>query len=97
MSFSDCFQEVCEIWNTLEEGFEQVGYSLELRPVGLGNVIFGCTILFSCVYSIRGMNIMASGRGGGDLSARPALVSSNLCGHQPHWFTEIKRSFSKKT
>lgn len=34
---SDCFQEVCEIWNTLEEGFEQVGYSLELRPVGLAS------------------------------------------------------------
>lgn len=30
---TDCFNEMCEIWNTLEESFQQVGYSLELKPV----------------------------------------------------------------
>lgn len=34
---SDCFHEMCEIWNTLEESFKQVGYSLELKPVWEGN------------------------------------------------------------
>ena len=34
---SDCFHEMCEIWSTLEESFEQVGYSLELKPVWEGN------------------------------------------------------------
>ena len=34
---SDCFNEMCEIWNTSEESFQQVGYSLELKPVWEGN------------------------------------------------------------
>ncbi|XP_073248939.1 uncharacterized protein [Porites lutea] len=31
---TDYFQEACEMWNTLEESFEQVGHTLELTVVG---------------------------------------------------------------
>lgn len=31
---SDNFQEIVEIWNTVEESFQQVGYSLDLKVVG---------------------------------------------------------------
>ena len=34
----DYFQEACEMWNTLEESFEQVGHTLELTVVGEGNI-----------------------------------------------------------
>ncbi|XP_020605927.1 uncharacterized protein LOC110044693 [Orbicella faveolata] len=33
---SDHFQEICEIWNTVNESFEQVGYTLDLKVVGEG-------------------------------------------------------------
>ena len=34
----DHFQELCEIWNTVNESFEQVGYTLDLKVVGEGTV-----------------------------------------------------------
>lgn len=34
--FTDNFQEIVEIWNTMEESFQQVGYSLDLKVVGEG-------------------------------------------------------------
>ena len=34
----DYFQEACEMWDTLEESFEQVGHTLELTVVGEGNI-----------------------------------------------------------
>lgn len=33
---TDNFQEIVEIWNTVEESFQQVGYSLNLKVVGEG-------------------------------------------------------------
>lgn len=36
MVFVDHFQELCEIWNTVNENFEQVGYTLDLKVVGEG-------------------------------------------------------------
>ena len=33
---TDNFQEIVEIWNTVEESFQQVGYSLDLKVVGEG-------------------------------------------------------------
>lgn len=36
----DHFQELCEIWNTMEESFEQVGYTLDLKVVGEGTKLF---------------------------------------------------------
>lgn len=32
----DHFQELCEIWDTVNESFEQVGYTLDLKVVGEG-------------------------------------------------------------
>ncbi|KAJ7365528.1 hypothetical protein OS493_005640 [Desmophyllum pertusum] len=31
---SDHFQELCEIWNTVEDSFQQIGYTLDLKVVG---------------------------------------------------------------
>ena len=42
---SDHFQELCEIWNTVNENFEQVGYTLDLKVVREGK-----TGVFECIF-----------------------------------------------
>lgn len=41
----DHFQELCEIWDTVNESFEQVGYTLDLKVVGEGK-----TGVFKCIF-----------------------------------------------